>query len=217
VDAFSTLGWFRDPIYSYMRDYSEKDLAELIIHELFHSTVWLKHHVQFNEQLAQFVGVEGARLYIERAANHVDADLDDDHADTDAAAASAARQADRLAYLAFIQELAFSLENIYKSDITKEEKLAQKTEAIAAAKTAFEINYDNIFATDAYRFFTDLPINNAYLDLVRLYHEEDNYLQNLFENTGSDLLRIIAAAKTLPPRLKRGANPRAELENALGL
>ena len=65
VDAFSTLGWFRDPLFSFMKDYSLYHLADLIIHELVHATVFLKNQVQFNEELAQFIGAEGARLYME--------------------------------------------------------------------------------------------------------------------------------------------------------
>ncbi|GHT80374.1 hypothetical protein FACS1894130_11490 [Spirochaetia bacterium] len=63
VDAFSTLGWFRDPLYSYMRDYPVHELADLLIHELLHATVYLKGHSQFDEELAEFVGREGSRLY----------------------------------------------------------------------------------------------------------------------------------------------------------
>ena len=66
VDAFSTLGWFRDPLYSYMKDYPLQELADLIIHELLHATVYLKNQSQFNEELAVFVGVEGARLYLKK-------------------------------------------------------------------------------------------------------------------------------------------------------
>ena len=42
VDAFSTLGWFQDPLYSYMKDYPAHRLADLIIHESLHATVYLK-------------------------------------------------------------------------------------------------------------------------------------------------------------------------------
>ncbi|MDR3341903.1 MAG: aminopeptidase, partial [Treponema sp.] len=56
VDAFSTLGWFSDPLYSYMRHYPVHQLADLIIHEQLHATVYLKGQSQFDEELAEFVG-----------------------------------------------------------------------------------------------------------------------------------------------------------------
>ena len=55
-DAWSTLGWFTDPILSGMLERNEGDLASLIIHEMVHSTLWVKDSVDFNENLASFIG-----------------------------------------------------------------------------------------------------------------------------------------------------------------
>jgi len=209
VDAFSTLGWFRDPLFTFMREYSDRNLADLIIHELVHATVWLKNHSQFNEQLAQFIGTEGARLYMERLRDiygYEIPDFENEPADV---------LADMAAYISFIQTLIAELEEMYNSNISREERLKRKEEIIEAAKIRFEENYDAIFKTDNFRFFTDLPVNNAYLDLFRLYHEEDRFFSDLFERSGSDLRRFIEAAKTLNPRMR--GNPRVELERALGL
>lgn len=54
--GWSTLGWFTDPILSGMLNRSEGDLASLIIHEMVHSTLWVKDSVDFNENLATFIG-----------------------------------------------------------------------------------------------------------------------------------------------------------------
>lgn len=66
VPAFSSLGWFPDPLYSSMLKGKERDIAELVIHESFHATVWVKGSVDFNEKLANFVGLEGSLRYVER-------------------------------------------------------------------------------------------------------------------------------------------------------
>jgi len=66
VRAWSTLGWFKDPILSSMLRASEGDLANLIIHELTHSTLYVKDDVDFNENLASFIGDKGALLFLER-------------------------------------------------------------------------------------------------------------------------------------------------------
>ena len=215
VDAFSTLGWFRDPLYSYMKNYSDMALAELIIHELVHATVFLKNHSQFNEELAQFVGTEGARLYMEKvrgdnkvidSENNAESGDGAEDADTDAGA-------DRIAYLAFIRGLIAELDSVYKSDLPREEKLLRKGKIIESAKAAFDENYDTFFKTENYRSFSELPVNNAYLELFILYHEEDYYFKDLYAKTGSDLPEFIAAAKKI--KVKRGGNPKAELEKAL--
>jgi predicted aminopeptidase len=64
VGAWSTLGWFPDPILSGMLWRDEGRLAELILHELTHATVYLKSNVDLNENLASFVGEQGAIRYL---------------------------------------------------------------------------------------------------------------------------------------------------------
>ncbi len=64
ASGWSTLGWFRDPVLSSMLKSSEADLAELIIHELTHGTLFVTDSVDYNENLAQFVGVEGAKWFL---------------------------------------------------------------------------------------------------------------------------------------------------------
>lgn len=64
VSGWSTLGWFSDPVLSNMLRRREGSLAELIIHELTHSTIYLKSSVDLNENLATFVGEQGAVLFL---------------------------------------------------------------------------------------------------------------------------------------------------------
>jgi predicted aminopeptidase len=65
VSGWSTLGWFRDPILSNMLYRTEGDLANTIIHELTHQTLFIKDEVDLNENLATFVGDYGAMAYLE--------------------------------------------------------------------------------------------------------------------------------------------------------
>ena len=64
VSAWSTLGFFKDPILSEMLNQPEGMIARLIIHELTHSTLYVKGNSQFNENLATFVGTQGAKQYL---------------------------------------------------------------------------------------------------------------------------------------------------------
>jgi predicted aminopeptidase len=54
--GWSTLGWFTDPILSDMLKRGDGDLAGLIIHEMVHSTIFIKDDADFNENLASFIG-----------------------------------------------------------------------------------------------------------------------------------------------------------------
>jgi predicted aminopeptidase len=202
VDAFSTLGWFKDPLYSYMRSYPVYRLADLIIHETLHATVYLKGYSQFNEELAEFVGQEGARLYIEKNFGF----------DSEEYRLMTSSEADSAVYLNFIQGLIAELDAVYKSGVSREEKLQKKEEIIRVSQSRFEEDYDTLFSGDNYRGFARLAVNNAYLELFRLYYAEDNYLKKLYIRSGQDLAKFIAAAKTLNSK----ENPKVQLERALG-
>ncbi len=65
VNAWSTLGWFRDPIMSSMLEESPGDIAEVIIHELSHGTIFIKNNVDLSENLANFIGDKGAHLFLQ--------------------------------------------------------------------------------------------------------------------------------------------------------
>lgn len=62
--GWSTLGWFTDPILSDMLKRNEGDLASLIIHEMVHATIFIKDNVDFNENLASFVGDTAAYYFL---------------------------------------------------------------------------------------------------------------------------------------------------------
>ncbi len=64
VSAWSTLGWFNDPILSSMLNRPVGSLANLIIHESTHATIYIKDSVQFNENLASFIGKKGADRFL---------------------------------------------------------------------------------------------------------------------------------------------------------
>ena len=64
VAGWSTLGWFQDPILSNMLKRYPGSLANLIIHELTHGTLYVKDNVDFNENLASFVGDHGAEIFL---------------------------------------------------------------------------------------------------------------------------------------------------------
>jgi predicted aminopeptidase len=205
VDAFSTLGWFRDPLYSYMRDYPPHRLAELLIHEWLHATVFIKGHVQFNEELAEFVGTEGARLYIEKTYGP----------DSEEYRAIGESGADAAAFTAFIRELIAELETLYKSGAGREEKLRRKAEIIRDAQARFEAGYDAMFQSGNYRGFSKLKVNNAYLELFRLYYEGGGFFKDLYERSGRDLPRFIAAARTLKAPGRKGPDLKTRLAEAL--
>ncbi|SQF93353.1 putative lipoprotein [Paucimonas lemoignei] len=63
VEAYSTLGWFNDPILSSMLGWGDERLAALIFHELAHQRFYVKDDTEFNESYARFVEEEGERQW----------------------------------------------------------------------------------------------------------------------------------------------------------
>lgn len=74
--AFSTLGWFCDPVIPTMLGRSDDELAELIIHELTHSTLFIRGDTQFNESLASFVAKKGVAQFFRVKRRNVSRDRD---------------------------------------------------------------------------------------------------------------------------------------------
>ncbi|MGZ3656411.1 MAG: aminopeptidase [Bdellovibrionota bacterium] len=66
VPAFSSLGWFPDPLYSSMLVGKDHHIVDLVVHESLHATIWVAGGVDFNEKLANFVGLEGSLRYMEK-------------------------------------------------------------------------------------------------------------------------------------------------------
>jgi len=212
VDAFSTLGWFKDPLFSYMKDYSDFELADLLIHELVHATVFIRGRVQFNEQLAEFIGNKGARLYIESRFG----------SDSEEYRAIDSSAADRQAFRIFLAELIGELELLYaRRDISRDAILIEKDRIISAAQEGFEAEYESRFTSDNFRGFASIPVNNAYLDLFRLYYETDNFFADLYEKLpGDDMAKmqaLIAAAASLNNSREVRRDPRNALITAIEL
>jgi predicted aminopeptidase len=164
--------------------------------------VFVKGQVQFNEELAEFVGSEGARLYMETRYG------------TDSAEyrAMSASETDQKTFVTFIQTLIAELDALYTSGLDRAETLAKKEAIINAAQERFNSEYETLFSGDNYRGFAELPVNNAYLELYRLYHAEDNFFAELYERSGRNLPAFIAAAKTVK---KKGGDPQGQLARAL--
>ncbi len=203
VDAFSTLGWFDDPLYSFMSTYSDAELADLVIHEMTHATAFTRSPGDFNEELATFVGREGAKAWLEAVEGASSAK---------AKAAELARH-EAEAFATFLRGTATELEALYSSSAGTEEKRSRKAAIIAERARLFKEGYSAWFLDEGYRAFRMDRINNAWLDLYRLYEGEPGLYAD-FERLacGGDLRRFVGEAARLA-RLK--GDPKAAMRAAL--
>lgn len=161
VDAFSTLGAFPDPVRSPMLERDRISLAETVIHELLHNTIWRPDDVPFNESLATFVGRRGTLDYLDWRAEGGE-DLMDP-----------ARRyfADLDVYAEFINELYETLRLYYATDMPAEQKIAGREAVFQQMRDVFVSEYLPRFSDpDRWAGLADLPTNNAWVLAVYRYN-----------------------------------------------
>ena len=124
IRAYSTLGYFADPILSSMLSYPDGALIETVLHEMLHQTVWIKGHVSFNESLASFVGQKGAEAYL---AHH-------DGADSPAYRDYLDRRADAALLRTHLQQLIARLQDLYQEPVSQAEKLRRRETAVRRSR-----------------------------------------------------------------------------------
>ncbi|MCK4803346.1 MAG: aminopeptidase [Spirochaetes bacterium] len=181
VDAFSTLGYFDDPVYSFMKDYSAYSIANLIIHEQTHATVFFKNRIKFNEELATFIGNEGALQFI-RVKYGAESDLYKDLLDY---------QKDLDTFFELIRNLYDELNTVYEEETGREYKLERRDEMFNAFREEISVLYDTYFITDTFRGIEKINLNNAYIMSHLRYAGELHLFYNLYENLGYDLKKMV--------------------------
>jgi predicted aminopeptidase len=191
VDSFSTLGFTRDPLYSFMRGYSAYELASLILHEQTHATLFVKGQTQFSEELASFVGDQGALDWLAQA-----------HGPASAEYREALDQiADQRTFEQRVRGLYAELDAVYRSALAREQKLERKSELIAAFQADFENAKQAWFRTEAYRCARAPQVNNAYLSLFSLYSDDVPLIRSYYERIcAGDLRRLLQEAKAMARR-----------------
>jgi predicted aminopeptidase len=187
VDGFSTLGFFSDPVYSFMSDYSLYALADLIIHEQTHATIFVKNQIQFNEELASFVGREGALAFIR-----------DRHGeDSDAYRKALASLSDWGLFRDRVLGLYRELERIYAREADRQAVLEQKLQTIETFNALLRSQAGELFQTEAFRDFQGIPANNAYIMSFVRYSRDLDLFYRLYDLKQQDLSATVEVLKEL--------------------
>jgi predicted aminopeptidase len=180
VDAFSTLGFTKDPLYSFMKKYTPFELASLIIHEQTHATLFVKGQPQFNEELASFVGTEGAFEWMKEKYGARSKEYQ----------AAVDRNADSETFVGLLRGLSSDLDAVYKGPQSREEKLARKAQIIDDFQKRLADDLAARFHTEGYRDLGKLRLNNAYLSLFSLYSDDVPLLRSYWERRCGSNLRL---------------------------
>lgn len=185
VDAYSTLGWFNDPLTTPMLQRPPHALVALIFHELAHQRVYLPGDTAFNESFATFVEQEGLRQWHEEGFGEPD----------DLQAWISARQR-RAGFVALVQHHAGQLEELYARGEDAEDVQRRKAEI----QHALRANYARLrkcWGVDAYGGWFEGPLNNAQLATVGAYHQWVPAFAMLMKSAGGNWPAFHEAVGTL--------------------
>ena len=184
VPAYSTLGWFDDPLLNTFIHYPEFELARLIFHELAHQVAYVKGDSEFNESFAVAVEVEGVERWI---ATHGDATM----------RADALRVRERKSqFSALVIAARDRLETLYRLKIAPEAMREQKAATFAALQSDYarlKQAWGGFAGYDA--FFNGA--NNAHLASVSIYHAQLPAMQRLLARQGGDIGAFLAEVRRI--------------------
>jgi predicted aminopeptidase len=181
--AFSTLGWFNDPLLSTTLDSDSTSLVNTVIHELLHNTLWIPDDVAFNESLASFVGHYGALAFFT--------------ARGDSAAVSRigrGHEFDR-AMGRFYASLYVRLDSVFRArpgPANREARIAGRDSIIAQARTALAAEVAPSLGITDTTWARRVRITIATLLARRVYREDPAAFEAVLVSSGGDLRNAIA-------------------------
>jgi len=184
--AYSTLGWLKDPIFSTMLKWDEPTLANIILHEMVHATVYFKGETDLNEQLATFIGNQGAVHFLTEKYGSGSKEV----------ALAIDYQGDDLLFGMWIDQAYKRLSKFYDQPVSREEKVRGREEIFQSIQEKFTEMQDQ-FKTDCYKGFERKKLNNAVLMAFRRYLRRLDRFEVLYERLGWDLKKVVEFFKEI--------------------
>jgi predicted aminopeptidase len=184
--AYSTLGWFRDPVTTPMIRRGRYNLVSTIIHEMTHETLFVPGAEAFNEQLAMFVERIGSLQYFKeiKGFNQKQLTLLDERVKESGAFAEIVRRS--------IPEF----EELYDKNLSKNDVLIEREKLFDKLKTRISQEIPGLPAK-AYEF------NNARLMQYRRYSPESPVLENIWISSGKDWKRFWTGVRKYVEQMQR--------------
>jgi predicted aminopeptidase len=190
-DAFSTLGWFNDPLLSTSLKRDSVDLANTVIHELTHNTFYAPGSTAFNESFASFVGARGAAAFFRSRGQ------------TAAAARADAEWEDEKTLGEFWSSLARTLDSAYAAHPdSRDARIKARDTVYSRARVMLVSDIAPRLRTVSPWYAERVPLDNASLLARRVYARELELFDQVYKREGLSLKRaigrIIGLAKASP-------------------
>lgn len=195
VPAYSTIGWFDDPLLNTFIHYPEPELARLLFHELAHQILYVKDDTVFNESFATVVEQAGTARWL---ANH-------------GSEADRARYTElqrfRADFRLLVTQTRTALAELYAGSAAPEQKRRRKAELLAALQTQYQQRKGDWGGFSGYDRWFAQPLGNAHLASVAIYTQRVPAFEVLLKQQGGDLPRFYTAVRELAalPAAERNA------------
>ncbi len=186
VPAYSTLGWFKDPLLNTFIEESPALVAGLLFHELAHRKYYRPGDTSFSEAFAVAVEREGALRWLQS------------RGDAKELALHRRRLAAIDSFTSRILETRAELEALYSLPLPDEEKLRRKAEVLAALQVHVRHAISRAGESAANRFWLRDDLNHAHLNAISAYYLRVPEFERLLADCGGDLARFYEAAAALP-------------------
>ncbi len=159
VPAYSTLGFFSDPVLSTFIQYPEGELARLVFHELAHQVAYAPGDSRFNESFAVAVEEAGVERWMEK------------YGDEKMRKAYAQYEGRKRDFLALLLKSRNALQQVYADNISNEEKRKRKAEVFQHLQDDYQVLKASWGGYSGYdRWFSE-PLSNAHLSAIATYHD----------------------------------------------
>jgi len=207
VEAYSTLGWFKDPVLNTFIFEPDADLAEIIFHELGHQRVFAHADTDFNEAFATTVGQEGARRYLKAKGDTALLDQYEAHLrrNTEFVHLVMTTRAKLAALYGDEQSEGGKLRATTKNkDVPPAKLRAQKQQVMEELKKEYAVLKTDWGGNTEFDPWFAHEINNSHLNSVAAYYDFVPGFEQLLAQNGGDLERFYQAAQRLSKEPKKG-------------
>jgi len=186
--AYSTGGWFPDPVYSSMLELDKVRLAQTVIHEMTHNTIYKTGDTEFNESVANFMGRYGAMQFIAETLGE----------DSQTYLDAQAQLSDRRIVDQFFSDLIEQLDAFYdRDDLDSRQKIQQRQDIFDSARIRFQQEIEpRLHRPEDYSLIAELPVNNAWVLLHYRYNKGLDVFEQVYRTLGTlrDTVGVFRAA-----------------------